>query len=179
MKIEIKTRYSGEIILCGEYESIKECLNKNRGADLRGADLRGADLRGANLRGANLLNADLQGADLRGADLRDADLRGADLRGANLRDADLWDADLLGADLRGAYYNGEKLEKEPIQITGFKYSVLITKEQIKIGCELHKVAQWQKFTNKEIIAMDGKEALEWWRTYKDLIFKAHKIHIGG
>ena len=144
MKIEIKTRYSGEIILCGEYESIKECLNKNRGADLRGADLRGADL-----------------------------------RGANLRDADLWDADLLGADLRGADYSGEKLEKEPIQITGFKYSVLITKEQIKIGCELHKVAQWQKFTNKEIIAMDGKEALEWWRTYKDLIFKAHKIHIGG
>jgi len=72
MKIEIKNRWSGEVILCGKYKSIKDCLEKNRNADLRGADLRGADLRGADLGGA-----DLRGADLRGADLGDADLGGA------------------------------------------------------------------------------------------------------
>ena len=44
MKIEIKNRFNGEIILCGEYESIKECLEKNSGADLHGANLYGADL---------------------------------------------------------------------------------------------------------------------------------------
>ena len=51
MKIEIKSRWDNKIILCGEYESIKDCLEKNRGANLRGANLRGANLRDAYLRG--------------------------------------------------------------------------------------------------------------------------------
>jgi hypothetical protein len=32
MKIEIKNRYTDNIIICGEYENIKDCLKKNRGA---------------------------------------------------------------------------------------------------------------------------------------------------
>jgi hypothetical protein len=48
MYIEIKNRFTGEIILCGEYESIKDCLQKNSGANLTGADLHGANLYGAN-----------------------------------------------------------------------------------------------------------------------------------
>jgi hypothetical protein len=109
MKIEIRRRTDGEIILCGEYESIKDCLEKNRGADLRGAHLGGADLGGAHLRGADLRGAHLGGADLGGADLGGAHLRGADLRGANLGGADLGGADLRGADLRGAYLRGAYL----------------------------------------------------------------------
>jgi len=67
MKIKIVSRWdSNKVLLVGKYESIKDCLEKNRGANLRGADLRGADLRGANLGGA-----DLRGADLGGADFRD------------------------------------------------------------------------------------------------------------
>ena len=43
MKVKIVSRYdSKKILLCGEYESIKDCLEKNRGADLRGANLKGA-----------------------------------------------------------------------------------------------------------------------------------------
>jgi len=171
MKIEIKHRATGSIILCGEYESVKECLEKNSGADLNGANLRGAylsdaDLRGAYLRGANLNDADLSGADLRGAYLRGVDLRGAYLRGADLR----------GAYLSGAIYNGEKLDKEPMQIIGLKYFILITKEQIKIGCEIHKSEEWGNFGDKRILEMDGKEALSWWRKNKELIFKLHKVH---
>jgi hypothetical protein len=45
MKIEIKNRFNRSIILCGEYESIKDCLEKNRTADLSGADLSGANLK--------------------------------------------------------------------------------------------------------------------------------------
>ena len=161
MKVEIKNRFSGSIVLCGEYESIKDCLERNSGAYLRSADLRGADLR----------SADLRSADLRGAYLSSADLRSADLRGA-----DLSSADLRGADLRGADYNGEKLTKEPIQILGLKYFVLITKEQIKIGCEFHKATEWKEFKDKRIIEMDGKEALKWWKKHKDLILKAHELH---
>ena len=67
MKITIKHRITYKVIIEGEYDSIKDALQKNRGADLSGADLRGADLSGADLRDADLSGADLSGADLRGA----------------------------------------------------------------------------------------------------------------
>ena len=93
MEIKIISRWdSKKVLLCGEYESVKDCLEKNRGANLRGANLRGADLR----------DADLGDADLRDANLRDANLGGADLEGADLGDAYLEGADLEGADLGGA-----------------------------------------------------------------------------
>ena len=105
--IEIKNRYTDEIMLSGEYESIKNCLEKNKDTHLRGADLGGAYLR----------DADLRGADLRGAHLRGADLGGADLRGAHLRDADLRGAYLRDADLRGAknYVDSHDIFKEIIR----------------------------------------------------------------
>ncbi len=62
MKIEIRNRLDNKIILCGEYEGIKDCLEKNKGADLGGANLRGADLRDADLGDAFLGDADLGGA---------------------------------------------------------------------------------------------------------------------
>ena len=78
MKIEIKSRFdSTKVLVSGKYENIKDCLERNRGANLQGADLRGADLQGAYLRGAYLWGADLRDADLRGADLWSADLRDA------------------------------------------------------------------------------------------------------
>ena len=47
-QIKIVSRYDKDkILLCGEYESIKDCLEKNRGAYLSGADLSGANLSGA------------------------------------------------------------------------------------------------------------------------------------
>ncbi len=58
MKVEIKNRWDGEVMLCGEYESVKDCLEKNRGANLGDAYLRGADLVDANLGDAkNYLNS--------------------------------------------------------------------------------------------------------------------------
>ncbi len=138
--IEIRNRFTGNIIISGEYESIKHCLERNR-ANLQEANLRGADLQEADLRGADLQEADLWGADLRGADLRraylrranlwEADLRGAELqganlRGANLRGADLRGADLWGADLRGADLWGAKYQ-EPLFLTD-SYSLKLLPE---------------------------------------------------
>jgi len=117
MKIEIRNRYTGSIIISGDYESVRECLKKNTGAYLRGANLRGADLTDADLRGAYLTDADLRGADLRGADLRGADLGGADLRGADLR----------GAYLTGAYLRGADLDK----ITGYSQSHQVFMEAVR------------------------------------------------
>ena len=106
MKVEIKNRFDDKVILCGEYESVKDCLEKNRGANLEGANLEGANLEGANLGGAYLEGANLGGANLRGANLRGAYLWGANLEGANLEGANLGGANLWGAYLEGAknYY---------------------------------------------------------------------------
>ena len=109
MNIEIKNRFTGSIIISGEYENMKDCLQKNRGANLIGAYLIGANLIGANLIGAYLRGADLGGADLGGAYLIGADLGGANLIDANLRGADLGGADLRGANLIGAYLRGADL----------------------------------------------------------------------
>ena len=145
MKIKIVSRWdSGKVILCGDYESVKDCLEKNKGADLRGANLGGADLRGAYLRGA----------DLRGADLRDVYLRCADLSGAKYADFEI--------------------NKTPILISNLKYEIIIFDNHLKIGCELHTHSQWSKFTQKKIIEMGGKDALKWWKQWKEPILQMCK-----
>jgi hypothetical protein len=103
MNIKIVNRYdSSEIILCGKYESIKDCLEKNRTTNLSGANLSGADLSGAYLYGAYLYGANLSGANLYSANLYSANLSGANLYGANLSGAYLYTANLSGAYLSGA-----------------------------------------------------------------------------
>jgi len=97
--MEIKNRFTDDVIFSGDYKTMRECVVA---AINSGADLYGANLIGANLRGANLSEADLSSANLREADLRGANLRGADLRGANLSETNLRGANLRGADLRGA-----------------------------------------------------------------------------
>ena len=69
-QIKIVSRFdSGKVLLCGKYESIKDCLEKNKEANLSGANLYGANLSGAHLYGANLSVANLSGADLCGEKL--------------------------------------------------------------------------------------------------------------
>lgn len=101
--MEIKNRYTGEVIFSGDYETTRQCVEAalSSEADLLEADLREADLRWANFREADLRWANLSGANLSGADLRGADLSGANLSGAALRGADLSGAALRGANLQG------------------------------------------------------------------------------
>ena len=63
MNIEIKNRFTGDIIVAGEYDSVRRAVTKHK-ADLCGANLCGADLCGANLSGANLRGANLRGANI-------------------------------------------------------------------------------------------------------------------
>lgn len=69
MRIEIKNRFNCEIILSGEYDSIKDALEKNITVSFYGANLDGANLVRANLDGANFVRANLDGANLDGANL--------------------------------------------------------------------------------------------------------------
>jgi len=133
MEIKIKNRHDNEIIVCGKYENIKECVEKNKylqdadlrdtnlqGADLRGANLRDADLRDANLRGANSKDADFRGANLRDVNLRGANSPDADFRGANLRDANLRGANLRGADMQDAIFRGANLRGTDLRDVNFR-----------------------------------------------------------
>ena len=71
MKIEIKNRWTGEVIYACKAKSMRLAVQAAIKAD-------------ANLRDANLRYANLEGADLEGADLWNANLEGANLEGANL-----------------------------------------------------------------------------------------------
>ena len=102
MKIEIRRWDNNEIIVYGEYESIKDCLEKNNNKSFYRANLSSADLSSADLRYANLSYANLSYADLRSANLRSANLSSADLSSANLSYANLSSANLSSADLRYA-----------------------------------------------------------------------------
>ena len=56
MNIEIKRWDNSEIIICGEYESVKDCLERNKDKSFYRADLRSADLSSADLRSAKGIN---------------------------------------------------------------------------------------------------------------------------
>ena len=116
MNIEIKNR-QGEIIIVGEYYSIKDAVEKNKN---------------------NLRGADLSGVNLFGADLRGADLRGANLSRANLSRADLSGADLFGVDLSRA----KGITLPVITISGSKHTVYHCNEIIKIGCLEKSYSEW-------------------------------------
>ncbi len=58
-EIIIKNRFNSNVLLCGKYENMKDCLEKNQDANLQDANLRDANLQDANLRDANLQGANL------------------------------------------------------------------------------------------------------------------------
>jgi hypothetical protein len=187
MNIEIKHRFTGNVLYACDAENLKTAVVKAAksgaylgGADLGGADLGGADLRCAYLGGADLGGADLGGADLRcaylgGADLGGADLGGADLRCAYLGGADLRGAYLGGAYLRGAYLGGEKLAISPISITGLYWDVLISESYMVIGCQRHEHSKWKAFDDETISDM-ASNALAFWKQNKSFLMAACKAH---
>ena len=57
----------------------------------------------------------------------------------------------------------------PISITNLKYQTTITDNHLRVGCEMHTFEEWNKFSDNRILAMEGKEALKWWKAHKPLI----------
>ena len=167
MKIEIKSRFTGEVLFSNESEenSIKITL---LAAIEAGANLYRADLRRANLRGANLYRANLRGADLYEADLRGADLYGADLYGANLYEADLYEADLYG----------EKLLKTPLFIYNLEWDVTITTQHLRIGCQVHLISKWKSFDDNAISKM-APSAVKFWTKHKAALIALCDAHSEG
>ncbi|MGL4523755.1 MAG: hypothetical protein ACRCWQ_14505 [Bacilli bacterium] len=53
--------------------------------------------------------------------------------------------------------------KTPVNLLGFYYTVTITDKHMRVGCQCHTFEEWKNFTTKEILEMDGKEALKFYR----------------
>ena len=165
MKIQITDLFSGSVLFEHEAE------NNTVSLTLVAAVKAGASLDGASLAGANLTGANLGGAYLAGASLDGASLAGANLTGANLDRAYL-----DGANLDGANLDGEVLNKAPISLINLQWSILVTGQYMRIGCQRHTHEEWRDFTDAKIRNM-AIDALAFWRKWKaPLLAICHANH---
>ena len=148
-QVQIKNRWGGEVLYTADIPD-----DTPSGLEMRAALEKATQAR-ANLAGANLAGADLAGAYLAGAYLAGAYLAGANLARANLA--------------RAKWRDGVVISKPPIQLYGLHWTVTILDAHMQIGCELHSLTEWAEFDDARIVAMDGRDALRFWRDHKDAL----------
>ena len=51
----------------------------------------------------------------------------------------------------------------PKVITGLMYHLTITDEHLRVGCQVHTFHEWRTKTEREVLAMDGKAALVFYK----------------
>lgn len=88
------------------------------------------------------------------ANLTEADLRGADLTEANLTGARIFNATGDGVIIRS------------MQLP--RYTVNVCDDWLQIGCEGHRLHEWEQFDDETINGMDSG-ALEWRQQHKRLV----------
>jgi len=66
---------------------------------------------------------------------------------------------------------GENVRIKTLQLG--RYLTTITKDTICVGCQAATLEEWQGFSDREILNMDDKQGLIWWKQWKDVIFKVH------
>ena len=86
---------------------------------------------------------------------------------ANLAGANLAGANLAGANLNGL--SGLNGWVKCIQIED--WPITYTSEVMQIGCQRHSHEEWRGFSDAEIRGMDGMKALNFWRKWRETIFK--------
>ena len=83
------------------------------------------------------------------------------------RSGNFWDGNFRG-DFWGGNFRCEKLNHKPISIYGLTWPIMITGNQMKIGCQTHTHGKWRNFADFEIKEMESR-ATEFWRTNKDFL----------
>ena len=68
-----------------------------------------------------------------------------------------------------AWVYGDKItNKDDIcYISNRYYNITITPRHIKIGCQYHAWEAWWNFTNEQIKKMDGDDAVNFWKIWKE------------
>ena len=104
------------------------------------------------------------------------DLEGAHLEGTNLEGAYLGGANLFGANLENATYGeGVAISAAPLQISGLEWEIIIFDNHMKIGCELHPIAEWATFKDTRIKLMNF-HAIAFWHEHKSMIMTCAELH---
>ena len=94
----------------------------------------------------------------------------ANLARANLDGANLARANLARANLDGAKFgDGVTAARGIRQVLGLRWPVTIFDNHMRIGCQLHSLADWATFTKRDIVEMDGTDALLFWRRHKAIL----------
>ena len=147
-------------------EQLKEVLAQHTlWLDTDGKEGEKAYLACADLNEAYLACADLNEANLERANLNEANLIRANLEGANL-----YKAKLKGAVLWGTIGNMREIKNLQLDT----YSITYTADRLQIGCKNYSIEEWTGFSDEVIKDMDS-EALEWWKKYRDHIFKTIEL----
>ena len=168
-KIQIRHRYTDAVLFGCEAPADLSSGLRMRHALEKATQAR-ANLAWANLAWANLARANLARANLAWASLYGANLDGANLDGASLYGANLDGANLDGANLDGAKFgDGVTAARGIRQVLGLRWPVTIFDNHMRIGCQLHSLADWATFTKRDIVEMDGTDALLFWRRHKAIL----------
>lgn len=80
-------------------------------------------------------------------------------------------ANLRGANLWGAVGNLKQMKSIFLE----EYPITYTTDVMQIGYKRYKINEWWDFTDEQILKMDGKRALKFWRKYKDFIKQAIEL----
>ena len=150
------------------------------GLNLTNLDFSNRDIYKSNFRYSNIHNSNFKSVfasnvDFEGAIITETDFSLADLEDADFYDADLDESTLLvganieGIDIRLCTGDGKVIKNIPSTV----YDIAYTKTSLAIGCQQHKILEWQNFGDEEISSMD-RGALDWWKENRDLILRLVK-----
>ena len=129
MKLEIKNKNTGEILVTGEGENenlaFLDAVKNSFSEETQSANLNRANLFRANLKSANLYRANLESANLESANLKFANLESANLESANLESANLYRANLKFANLYRANLYRANLESANLESANLENANLV------------------------------------------------------
>ena len=108
MKIEIKNRWTKEIIFSIEADSMKNALEigVKQKINFRNCDFRNCDLRGCSFFGANFRGSTFSGCDLSKVNFRICSFNGSTFSGCNFSESSFYKTAFCGSDFSGCNFNG-------------------------------------------------------------------------
>jgi len=143
------------------------------------ADIAGWDLEGANIPGVILTNADCRRVNFKSANLEGANLSGSELSGCNFANTNLDRITLTGAKLYSSQYGFSKLNNELWQLSLKQWVVYFFGNNITIAGKTFTRAQWNGFTNEQILNNSNQKILNRWIVYKPLILAVSQAVINS
>ena len=73
-------------------------------------------------------------------------------------------------------YGEAVVSKSSINLIGLAYTVTITDNFVRIGCQQHSAKDWSNFSDDLIMDMDGQGALKFWADHRQVILTLAEIH---